>query len=253
MSLNKHMRKKKVVIVMPAYNAAKTLEKTFYDIPKALRINSNSILVDDASSDETVSVAKQLGLSVFAHKNNRGYGGNQKTCYKEALKLNPDVVVMIHPDYQYDASMTGELVRPIDDGWLDIMLGNRVRTRKEALSGGMPLYKYLSNRILTTIENLVLGHNLPEYHTGFRAYSAKVLKKLPIDSFSDDFAFDQEILISAIYSDFKIGTIPVPVRYFKEASTINFVRSVKYGMFTLVTLLKYTLAKLGIFKFKIFT
>jgi glycosyltransferase involved in cell wall biosynthesis len=246
------MKKSKVVIVMPAYNAAKTIEKTYRDVPEILKIKKNIILVDDASKDETAKIAQKLGLNVVIHKKNLGYGGNQKTCYKEALMLKPDIIVMIHPDYQYDATMTEELIRPIVDGWLDIMLGNRIRTRTEALNGGMPAYKYFSNRILTFIENIVLGQNLPEYHTGFRAFKAEVLKKLPLTKFSDDFVFDQEILISAIYSGYKIGTIPVPVRYFKEASSINLQHSIKYGVQTLITLMKYLLQKSNLYKFDIF-
>lgn len=222
---------------MPAFNAARTLERTYSDIPKGLRKPKNIILVDDGSHDNTVEVAKKLGLRVYLHKTNRGYGANQKTCYKIALSLKPDIVIMIHPDYQYDSSMTNELIRPIEDGWLDIMLGNRIRSRKEALEGGMPLYKYFANRALSLIENIVLGLNLGEYHTGFRAYSRKVLETLPINKFSNDFVFDQEILISASRRGFRIGEIPVPVRYFSEASTINFPRSVKYGVQTLITLI----------------
>lgn len=246
-------KKKKIVIVMPAYNAGKTLIKTYKAIPAEFRKNSNIILVDDASSDDTVKLAKKLGVNVFIHKRNLGYGGNQKTCYKEAMRLKPDIIVMIHPDYQYDASMTGELVRPIADGWLDIMLGNRIRTRSEALGGGMPVYKYFGNRFLTVCENVILGHNLPEYHSGFRAFDARVLKNLPIDKFSNDFVFDQEILISAIFAGYKIGTIPVPVRYFQEASMASFEKSVKYGISTLITLLKYTLKRLNLADFEIFS
>lgn len=237
------MKKKKIVIVMPAYNAARTLEKTYKDIPGDLKIKKNIILVDDASHDKTVEVARKLGLTVIIHKKNLGYGGNQKTCYKAALAFNPDIVVMIHPDYQYDSSMVRELIRPIADGWLDIMLGNRIRSRKEALEGGMPFYKYLANRFLTVAENIFLGLNLGEYHTGFRAYSRKVLQTLTFEKFSNDFVFDQEILISAVRAGFRIGEIPVPVRYFPEASTINFSRSVKYGVQTLITLGKYLIWK----------
>ena len=246
------MKKKKVVIVMPAYFAEKTLEKTFRDIPSELRIKENTILVDDASNDGTVKIAKKLGTRVVRHKKNRGYGANQKTCYKEALKLKPDIVVMIHPDYQYDSSMTSELVRPLIDGWLDIMLGNRIRTRKEAIEGGMPLYKYFSNRALTFIENVFLGLNLGEYHTGFRAYKAEVLKTIPFNKFSDDFVFDSELLISSAYSGYKIGEIAIPVRYFSEASSINFHRSIKYGLDTINVLIKYLLDKGGFYKFDIF-
>jgi glycosyltransferase involved in cell wall biosynthesis len=243
---------KKVVIVMPAYFAQKTLEKTFLAIPKELRNPKNIILVDDASRDDTVKIAQKLGLKVFIHKKNTGYGGNQKTCYKEALKLNPDIVVMIHPDYQYDPSMTKELIRPIEDGWLDIMLGNRIRSRSESLAGGHPMYKYFANRILTLVENIILGRNLGEYHTGFRAYNAKVLKSLPLNKFSDDFIFDQEILVAAIAKNYKIGEISVPVKYFADASSINWVRSIKYGIETLLTLVKYILYKFGMAKFEIF-
>lgn len=230
-------KKPNIIIVMPAYNAEKTIEKTYRDIPSNL--TDEIIVVDDESHDNTVKIAKKLGLKVFIHKKNLGYGGNQKTCYKEALRLGGDIIVMIHPDYQYDATLTGELIRPIKEGRFDIMLGSRIRTRKEALEGGMPLYKYISNRFLTIIENLVLGLNLSEYHTGFRAYKRKVLESLPFSSFSDDFVFDQEILIAAHANNFKIGEIPVPVRYFPEASSINFFRSVRYGLATLRTLLRY--------------
>lgn len=230
------MKPKKVVIVMPAYNAQKTLGKTYWAIPKSIRINKNIILVDDASRDNTAKIAKELGLKVHIHARNSGYGGNQKTCYRLALELNPDVVVMIHPDYQYDASMTLELVRPIIDGWLDLMLGNRIRSRIEALAGGMPVYKYFGNRFLTIIENIVLGLNLGEYHTGFRAYSRKALEAIPWKDFSNDFVFDQEMLISAARKGLRIGEIPVPVRYFPEASSINPLKSIKYGLMTLVKL-----------------
>lgn len=228
---------KKVVVVMPAYNAEKTLLKTYKDIPT--NTVDEVIVVDDDSQDKTVMVAQKLGLRTYIHKKNLGYGGNQKTCYKEALGRKADIIVMIHPDYQYDATLTPELIQPILEGRLDIMLGSRIRSRKEALAGGMPLYKYISNRFLTLIENLILGLNLSEYHTGFRAYSKKVLEKITFNNFSDDFVFDQEILISAHKLGFKIGEIAVPVRYFPEASSINFFRSVKYGLMTVYTLLKY--------------
>ena len=170
---------RKVVIVMPAYNAEKTIVKTYKDIPANLKEISSIILVDDKSSDKTVAIAKKLGIKVFVHKNNLGYGGNQKTCYRNALKLKPDIIVMINPDYQYDSTLANELIRPLMDGWLDIMLGSRIRTRKEALESGMAPYKYFSNRFLTLIENIFLGLNLGEYHTGFRAYKADVLKNIP--------------------------------------------------------------------------
>lgn len=242
--------KQKVVVVMPAYNAEKTLRKTYKDIPK--KIVDGIILVDDGSHDKTVKVAEKLGIKTFVHPQNRGYGGNQKTCYTMALNEGADVVVMIHPDYQYDSSLTGEIIRPILDGRFDIMLGSRIRTRKEALEGGMPLYKYIANRLLTILENIVLGQNLSEYHTGFRAFRKEVLKKVPFHKFSDDFVFDQEILVSAIRESYRIGEIPVPVRYFPDASSINFTRSVKYGLQTLLTLLKYVLSSAGLYHSRIF-
>ncbi|PJE69234.1 glycosyl transferase family 2 [Candidatus Shapirobacteria bacterium CG10_big_fil_rev_8_21_14_0_10_38_14] len=219
---------------MPAYNAEKTLEKTYRDIP--LGLVDEIILVDDKSRDSTVKIAQKLGLTVFVHPNNLGYGGNQKTCYWEALKRKPDIVVMLHPDYQYDATLIGELVKPIVDNRFDIMLGSRIRTRKEALECGMPLYKYLGNRVLTIIENLILGLNLSEYHTGYRAYKRKVLEAIPFQKFSNDFVFDQQMLIVAAKYGFKIGEIPVSVRYFPEASSINFKKSLKYGAETLLNL-----------------
>lgn len=234
----------RIVVVMPAYNAAKTIEKTYRDIPKD-KVDE-VIVVDDDSSDKTVDIAKKLKLPVFVHKKNLGYGGNQKTCYRQALIRNADIVVMIHPDYQYDATLTGNLVQPILEGRFDIMLGSRIRGRAEALSGGMPFYKYLSNRVLTFIENVILGLNLSEYHTGFRAYKKEILEELPLSSFSNDFVFDQEILVSAHSAGFRIGEIAVPVRYFPEASSINFIRSTKYGLMILYTLVLYILNNLGV-------
>ena len=228
-------KRKKVIVIMPAYNAAKTLKKTHNDIPK--NIVDEVILVDDASADKTTAIAKELGLEVFIHPVNLGYGGNQKTCYWEALKRKPDIVVMIHPDYQYDAALTGELIRPIIQGRFDIMLGSRIRSRKEVLAGGMPWWKYYANRFLTILENTALGLNLSEYHTGFRAYSSKVLKRIPFMRMSNDFIFDQQILVSSVVNKYKIGEIPVPVRYFPEASSVNFFGSLKYGLGILWTLL----------------
>ena len=240
----------KVVVIMPAYNAERTLRKTYADIPK--KFVDQIILVDDGSHYKTVSIAKKLGIQTFVHPQNRGYGANQKTGYMLAINEGARIVVMIHPDYQYDSTLTGEIIRPILNKRFDIMLGSRIRTRKEALAGGMPLYKYLANRFLTTLENLILGQNHSEYHTGFRAYNRRVLVKLPFHKFSDDFVFDQEILISAVYAGFRIGEIPVPTRYFPEASQISFIRSVKYGLETLVVLLKYIVASMGLYRSKIF-
>lgn len=240
----------KIIVVMPAYNAEKTVKKTYDDLPKDLI--SDVILVDDASRDQTVQKAKNLGITVYIHKENRGYGGNQKTCYDQALKRNPDVVVMVHPDYQYDAKLVGVLCEPIVNGRADVMLGSRIQTRRQVLAGGMPLYKYFSNRFLTLVENLAMGLNLSEYHTGFRAYSSDVLKTIPYHKFSDDFVFDQQILISALSYGFNISEIPVPCKYFPEASSINFKRSTKYGLATLWTVFSYLLSQTGIIKFKIF-
>lgn len=238
----------KVIVVMPAYNAARTLEKTYHDIPKII---DEVLVIDDDSNDETVFIAKKLQLPVFVHKKNLGYGGNQKTCYVEALKRKADIIVMIHPDYQYDATLTEVLIKPILQGREDIMLGSRIRSRREALVGGMPLYKYISNRALTFLENIVLGLNLSEYHTGFRAFRREVLEKVPFDLFSNDFVFDQEILIVAHQLGFRMGEIAVPVRYFPEASSINFMRSVKYGFMIIIILIRFILDNFGI-KQKIF-
>lgn len=237
MADTKAKSKPKVVIIMPAYNAARTLEKTYNDVPR--KIVDEIILVDDASADKTVKIAQRLGLKVFLHSANLGYGGNQKTCYWEALKRKPDIVVMIHPDYQYDATLTGELIRPIIQGRFDIMLGSRIRSRQEALAGGMPWWKYYPNRFLSLLENMVLGLSLSEYHTGFRAYSVKTLKKIPFMRMSNDFVFDQQILVSAVANNFKIGEVPVPVRYFPEASSASFWNSIKYGLGILWTLFLY--------------
>ena len=251
MAISKRNKKQRVICVMPAYNAARTLRKTYKDLTPG--VVNKVILVDDGSHDSTVKIAKKLGISTFTHPQNRGYGGNQKTCYTMSLNDGADIVVMVHPDYQYDSSLTGEMIKPIIDGRFDIMLGSRIRTREEALAGGMPIWKYFSNRFLTMMENIVLGQNLSEYHTGFRAFHKRVLTKVPFHKFSDDFVFDQDIMISAIYEGFKVGEIPVPVRYFPEASSINFNRSLKYGLEIIVGLGKYSLAKSGVYKFKIFS
>lgn len=235
---------------MPAYYAEKTVKKTFNDLPKDLI--SEVILVDDASTDRTVEVAKQLGITVFRHRQNKGYGGNQKTCYDQALKRNPDIIVMVHPDYQYDPKLLGILCEPIVNGRADIMLGSRIQSRKQALSGGMPKYKYYSNRLLSIFENVALGINLSEFHSGYRAFSAKSLKLIPYHNFSNDFVFDQEILVSAVSYGFTISDTPVPCKYFPEASSINLIRSATYGLMTVMTILKYLLHSAGLVKSKIF-
>lgn len=242
--------KLKVIAVLPAYNAEQTLEKTLSDIPSGCV--DEIILVDDHSSDRTVEIARKLSLKIIAHETNQGYGANQKTCYTEALRAGADVVVMIHPDYQYDSRLTSYLVGLIRNNACDIMLGSRIRTRREALEGGMPLYKYIANRFLTIIENLILGENIAEYHTGFRAYSRKVLDTIPWQKNSNDFAFDAQFLIQASYFKFRIGSIPVPARYFEEASSINFARSVVYGLGIIVCLIRYVLHRMHILTCKLF-
>lgn len=248
--MNKLKDNKRVIVVMPAYNAEKTLRKTYFDIPKDWV--DEIILVDDASRDRTVKIAKELGIGTFVHLKNKGYGANQKTCYNEALKKNPDIVIMLHPDYQYDPKYIPNLVVQIASGHFDIVLGSRITSRKEILTGGMPLYKYIANRFLTLIENIVLGRSLSEYHTGYRAYSRRALEIIPFLNNSDNFVFDSEFLIQAVYHDLKIGEVFVPTKYFPEASMINFRRSFVYGCQTLWTLVKYILAKTGIYKAKIF-
>jgi glycosyltransferase involved in cell wall biosynthesis len=228
----------KIVVIMPAYNAAKTLEKTYNDLPKNLV--DEIILVDDSSSDNTVEIAKKLDLNVIVHEKNLGYGGNQKTCYRAALEADADIIVMIHPDYQYDATKIAELTLPIIHGECDAVFGSRV-LNKGALRGGMPVYKFLGNRLLTGMENLVLRQSLSEYHTGLRAYSSHLIRSLYLGLNSDDFVFDTEIIVQAIALGYTIQEIPIETRYFPEASSINFRRSVTYGIQTILALLKYLL------------
>lgn len=226
---------------MPAYNAEKTIEKTYLDLPK--NIVDEVIVVDDCSRDRTVEIAKKMGLKTVVHQKNTGYGGNQKTCYAEALNDGADVVVMLHPDYQYDSTLIPDLVKPIVEGRYDLMFGSRIRTRSEVLKGGMPKRKYYLNRIFCIFENLVLGVNFTEHFSGYRAYSKKVLETLPVTKFSDDFAFDQEFMASAIAKDFQVGEIPVPVRYFSEASSIQFIKGTKFLLSTIFVLVKFFLYK----------
>jgi len=235
--------KPKVIVVMPAYNAAKTLERTYRDIPAGTV--DHVILVDDVSQDETVDISRQLGLNTVLHIQNRGYGGNQKTCYFEALKEGADVVVMLHPDYQYDATKIPELIAPILSGAADMVMGSRL-LQDEALAGGMPIWKYVANRALTTLENWAFKRQLSEYHTGLRAYSRRMLQTIPFLLDSDDFVFDTQVIAQAVAFGFQITEIPVETRYFKEASSVNFRRSVTYGLETVATVVEFLLDRWGI-------
>jgi glycosyltransferase involved in cell wall biosynthesis len=233
----------RIVIVMPAYNAAKTLERTYADIPHD--IVHHVILVDDVSRDETVEIAHTLGLEVIVHRQNLGYGGNQKTCYDRALEWGADVVVMLHPDYQYDATRIPALVAPIVAGERDLMLGSRFLG--DPLAGGMPRWKYISNRFLTGVENAAFGLHLSEYHTGLRAYSRRLLETIPYRLNSDDFVFDQDLIAQVVAArGLQIGEIAVPTRYFEEASSVNFKRSVVYGLSTLRVVTRYLLHRTGL-------
>jgi glycosyltransferase involved in cell wall biosynthesis len=242
----------RVIVVMPAYNAARTLEKTYGDLDKDHVYEV--ILVDDVSSDETVEVAQHLGLKCIVHVQNRGYGGNQKTCYLEALKDGADVVVMLHPDNQYDATKVPDMVAPILRGQADMVLGSRLLGGRQAtLKGGMPIWKYVSNRFLTTCENTAFGTHLSEAHTGFRAYSRRLLQTIPFLINSDDFVFDSEVIAQAVAFGFRIREVPVATRYFPEASSVNFRRSVVYGLATLNVARRYLFHKWGLRRSKQFT
>lgn len=241
---------KKIVVVMPAYNASETLEKTYSEIP--FEIVDEVILVDDHSKDDTFEVAKRLGIHhVIRHDKNKGYGGNQKTCYAKALAIGADVVVMLHPDYQYTPLILEAMVYPIARGVHDVMLGSRI-LGKGALVGGMPMYKYIANRFLTFFQNLMMGQKLAEYHTGYRAFSREVLEALPLAENSDDFVFDNEMLGQIAYAGFMIGEVTCPTKYFDEASSINFKRSMKYGFGVLRVSLTYRLHRWGVGKYKIY-
>ncbi len=236
----------KVVVIMPAYNAARTLERTYHDLPHD--VIDHVILVDDVSQDETVEIARRLGLHVVVHIQNKGYGGNQKTCYVEALRAGADVVVMLHPDYQYDSRLVPDLIKPIVEDRADMMLGSRLLTPGSARAGGMPLWKVVANRFLTIVENLVLGLRLSEAHTGFRAYRRKMLETIPFLLNSDNFVFDTQVIAQAVAFGFRVGEIAVPTRYFSEASSVNFRRSVVYGLSTLVVMLRFALNRIGALK-----
>ncbi len=240
---------KKVIVVLPAYNAEKTLHKTCAEIPRG--IVDEILLTDDHSSDETVAAAKELGLAVYTHEKNSGYGANQKTCYREAIKRGADIIVMLHPDYQYPPRLITAMAGLIASGMFDIVLGSRILGGL-ALKGGMPFYKYVSNRILTLIENILIGQKISEYHTGYRAFSRKTLLELPILENSDDFVFDNQMLVQAAYFNCRIGEITSPSSYTDESSSIGFKRSIVYGLGVISTALKFVLQKFGIAKFSIF-
>jgi glycosyltransferase involved in cell wall biosynthesis len=240
---------KKIVVVMPAYNAAQTIERTYREIP--LDLVDEVLVIDDASADATVEIARRLGLRTFVHDSNRGYGANQKTCYTEALRLGADVVVMLHPDYQYTPKLLPSMIGLVTDGPFDVVLGSRVLGGR-ALAGGMPLYKYVANRGLTAVENLLCGAKLSEYHTGYRAFTREVLTALPLLENSDDFVFDNQMLAQILVRGFEIGEISCPAAYFEEASSINLTRSIQYGLGVLLTSLQAFLQRKGLMRFRIF-
>jgi glycosyltransferase involved in cell wall biosynthesis len=239
---------KRIAVVLPAYNAEKTLQATVRELPEIVDI---CILVDDHSSDKTVEVAEALGLKCFVHHRNYGYGRNQQTCYREALAEGADVIIMLHPDYQYTPLLVTAMASMVAYGVYDVVLGSRI-IGGQALRGGMPFYKYVANRFLTAFENLFLGIKLSEYHTGYRAFSRDVLTTLPLLENSDDFVFDNEVLAQCVHFKFRIGEVSCPTKYFAEASSINFSRSVKYGLGVLATTLQFALQRIGLARFRIF-
>ena len=234
--------KPKVVVVMPAYNAAKTLHMTYADLPRDMV--DLVILVDDGSSDETIQIARDMGLELFVHDRNYGYGANQKTCYREALKAGADIVVMVHPDYQYDPTLLPEIVRPIQEDRADVVLGSRLMGTSP-MAQGMPWWKYVSNRFLTWLENLTFGLKLSEYHTGYRAFRREVLESVNLETNSDQFIFDQEILAQIVALRMRITEVPVPTRYFKQASSASFFQSTIYGLSILLLLARYLVYRFG--------
>ncbi len=244
------LHEKKIVVVLPAYKAEKTLVMTYNEIP--FDVVDDVVLVDDCSSDRTVEVGRSIGIkNIVVHPRNRGYGGNQKTCYREALRLGADIVVMVHPDYQYTPRLITAMASMVASGEFDVVLGSRI-LGSGTLKGGMPIYKYISNRFLTLFENLLLREKVSEYHTGYRAFSRKVLETLPLEENSDDFIFDNQMLAQAVYLGFRIGEISCPTKYFTEASSINFKRSVIYGLGVMATAVKFRLQKMGLRHYPIF-
>lgn len=243
-------KNKKVIVVLPAYNAALTLEKTYQEIP--MDLVDEVILCDDASKDDTIKVAKKLGVHhIIEHETNKGYGGNQKSLYNKALELNGDIVIMLHPDYQYTPKLIPSMVNIIGDDLFPVVLGSRI-LGKGALKGGMPLYKFIANRFLTLTQNLLINYKLSEYHTGYRAFSGEVLKGIAFNNNDDDFVFDNEMLSQIIYKGFDIAEVTCPTKYFKEASSINLARSTKYGLGVLRVSLIHRLCKWGLSKSKIY-
>ena len=243
------IKNKKIVVVLPAYNAGRTLQATFSEIPS--QVVDDVILVDDASTDDTLEVARKLGIFTVVHGRNEGYGGNQKTCYRFALDRGADIVIMLHPDYQYSPKLLLPMASMLSSGFFDVVLGSRI-LGIGALAGGMPVYKYISNRALTLIQNILLGHKLSEYHTGYRGFTRSVIESLPLANNSSDFIFDNQMLSQAIYKGFRIGEISCPTSYFPEASSINFRRSVVYGLGVLRTSISFRLARLGLDRGTIF-
>jgi len=244
------MESKKIVVVLPAYNAGETLEQTVKLLPKDLEMEV--ILVDDNSNDDTLKIADGLKITVIKHEKNIGYGGNQKTCYREALKRGADIVIMLHPDGQYDPRMIKGLMMPLELDICDVVLGNRIRSRRETLRNGMPVIKYVLNRLLTIMQNIVLSQNLGEFLTGYRAYKKEVLQTINFNSFSNDFVFDSEFLMASVFHNFRIGDVPVPTIYEHNSSQIKLAKGAKYILETMLALMKYFFQKINIFKFRIF-
>ena len=245
------LNQKKIVVVMPAYNAASTIEKTYREIP--MDIIDDVILVDDKSSDNTAEVAKSLGVKhVITHENNTGYGGNQKSCYKAALELGADVVIMLHPDYQYTPKLCTSMASILSEGIFDCALGSRI-LGQGALKGGMPIHKYISNRVLTAFQNLMLGYKLTEYHTGYRAFTRELLERLPLENNSDNFLFDNQMLTQIIYAGYEIGEITCPTRYEEDSSSISLFASTQYGLGVLATTVLFRLHRWGLYKSPLFS
>ncbi|HIA35926.1 MAG TPA: glycosyltransferase family 2 protein [Flavobacteriales bacterium] len=244
------IQNQKVVVVLPAYNAAQTLKKTYNEIP--FDLVDEVVLVDDASSDETVALGRSLGIEhIIKHEANKGYGGNQKSCYNKALELNADIIIMLHPDYQYTPLLIPSMANIIAQDLYPVVLGSRI-LGMGALKGGMPIYKYIANRFLTLFQNILINAKLSEYHTGYRAYSAEVLNKINYEANSDDFVFDNQVLSQIIYAGYEIGEVTCPTKYFEDASSINFSRSMKYGLGVISTSCCHLLQRMGLGNFKIY-